>query len=212
MIYLSGMIRAALVGLRPDLGMMDNPATGNKYDRLKGPWAVENACFAKGEEFSLPEYLERLRSLAAYTSTCLFAPAPDVVGDARATWVRSRDVLPIIRSLGFKAALVAQDGIEDMEIEWDAFDVLFLGGSTRWKLSHHARELTSEAKRRGKWVHMGRVNSKPRCYTAAMWGCDSADGTFLAFGPDANTPKLLGWLDGLRAWPPFVFSPAADAV
>lgn len=25
-------------------------------------------------------------------------------------------------------------------------------------------------------------------------GCDSADGTYLTFAPDANLPRLLGWL------------------
>lgn len=209
MIYLSGLIRSTLVGKRADLGVMDNPASGNLYDRSKGPWAVENACFAKGDEFSLPGYVARLESLRSCASTCLFAPAPDVVGDARATWERSKDVLPIIRAMGLKAALVAQDGIEEMAVEWGEFDVLFLGGSTRWKLSHHARELTAEAKRRGKKVHMGRVNSELRLWTAAMWGCDSIDGTFLVFGPDINTPILLGWLDRLQEEPCIVFGVAA---
>jgi hypothetical protein len=209
MIYLSGLIRSSLVGKSADLGVMDNPASGNLYERSKGPWAVENACFAKGDEFSLSAYVARLESLRPYASTCLFAPAPDVVGDARATWERSKNVLPIIRSLGFKAALVAQDGIEEMVVEWDEFDVLFLGGFTRWKLSHHARDLTAEAKRRGKKVHMGRANSELRLRTAAMWGCDSVDGTFLVFGPDTNTPKLLGWLDRLQEEPGIVFGVAA---
>jgi hypothetical protein len=26
-------------------------------------------------------------------------------------------------------------------------------------------------------------------------GCDSADGTFLTFGPDVNLPRLLAWLE-----------------
>lgn len=42
------------------------------------------------------------------------------------------------------------------------FDVLFLGGSTAWKLGSAARRLTTEAKARGKQVHMGRVNSLKR--------------------------------------------------
>lgn len=36
---------------------------------------------------------------------------------------------------------------------------------------------------------------------------DSADGTYLAFGPDANWPKLMRWLDrvnGLEANPVYV--------
>ena len=32
-------------------------------------------------------------------------------------------------------------------------------------------------------------------------GCDSVDGTYLAFGPDVNTPKLVGWLKSLWTTP-----------
>ena len=35
----------------------------------------------------------------------------------------------------------------------------------------------AEAKRRRKWVHMGRVNSERRIRYAASIGCDSIDGT-----------------------------------
>lgn len=206
MIYLSGVIREKLIGLRDDLGVMENPDSGNVYDRTLGPWAVENACFSKGSDFALPRYLARLDALHPYRATCLFAPAPDVVGDATATWARSRDVLPAIRDRGFKAALVAQDGIERQTVEWGALDVLFLGGSTKFKLSHHARELVTAAHDKGKYVHMGRVNSERRFVTAFNWGCDSVDGTFLAFGPDINTPQLIGWLDRAQKAPGLIFS------
>ena len=52
---------------------------------------------------------------------------------------------------------------------------------------------TAEAKRRGKQVHMGRVNSARRYRYAEAIGCDSADGTYIAFGPDVNLPKVLAW-------------------
>lgn len=118
----------------------------------------------------------------------------DVVGDAQATWTRSEPWLHRIRQLGYPAALVAQDGLEEMDIEWEAFDVLFIGGSTEWKLGAHARAIVAEAKRRGKRVHMGRVNSLSRLRYAQAIGCDSADGTYITFGPDVNMPKVLGWL------------------
>lgn len=63
-----------------------------------------------------------------------------------------------------------------------------------WKLGAGARHLTTEAKRRGKWRHMGRVNSGERLRRADAMGCDSADGNYVRFGPDINLPKLLGWL------------------
>jgi hypothetical protein len=199
LIYLSGAIRPKLLGLRPDLGVIVTPMMGNKVDLSAGPWGGDTGCFAKPEAFSLSGYLDWLAARAQFLATCLFATAPDVVGDAKATWAKSAPVLPQIRAAGAPAALVAQDGIE--EVAWDEFDALFLGGSTGWKLSSAARELVDTAKERGKWVHMGRVNSLSRLETAQMWGCDSADGTFLCFGPDKNAPRLLRWLDSLKARP-----------
>jgi len=205
MIYLSGVIRDDLVGHRPDLAVIISPYKCRTVDLLRTRWGADNGRFAAPERFVLDEYLAWLAARAHAAPTCLFATAPDVVGDAVATWDMSALVLESIRAIGLPAALVAQDGMESMNVEWDAFDVLFIGGTTAWKLSHHAKVLTRQAKAYGKWVHMGRVNSLLRLQTAAMWGCDSADGTFLAFGPDKNIPRLLGWLDALHAAPPFNF-------
>ncbi|MFB8071085.1 hypothetical protein [Streptomyces californicus] len=130
---------------------------------------------------------------------CLFATAPDVVGDARATMLRSAPFLPEIRRRGYPVALVGQNGLEDLAVPWDTFDVLFLGGDTEWKLGDHARALTAEARRRSKWVHMGRVNSLKRLRYAASIGCQSADGTYVAFGPDVNLPKCLEWVRKVNA-------------
>jgi hypothetical protein len=118
-----------------------------------------------------------------------------VVGDAAATLARSVPFLPKIRELGYPAALVAQDGLEDLEVPWDEFDVLFIGGSTDWKLGPAVRELVAEAKRRGKHVHMGRVNSAKRFRYAESIGCDTVDGTYLTFGPSVNLPRLMKWFD-----------------
>lgn len=89
-------------------------------------------------------------------------------------------------------------------LPWDAFDVLFLAGSTQWKLGPIAERLAREAKARGKNVHMGRVNSRMRLGIAEWFGCDTADGTYLAYGPDKNLPRLLRWLDELDGRPSLV--------
>lgn len=201
MIYLSGVIRPQLVGLRSDLGVMVTPHMGNKLDLSQTVWGGDNGCFARPEAFDAVRYLMWLEDRQYARGKCLFATAPDVLGSAEATWEKSLPFFPSIRERGFPAALVAQDGFPPKGTDWSAFDVLFLGGTTKWKISHHAREAVEEAHRHGKWVHMGRVNSAARLRTAAMWGCDSADGTFLAFGPDVNTPRLMAWLDGLQSQP-----------
>lgn len=155
-------------------------------------WAADNGVFGKGYPGD-DAWLSWLRAHPGDPALCLFAVAPDVVGDAAATLERSAPFLPLIREVGLPAAFVAQDGLEQLPVPWDAFDVLFIGGSTEWKLSPAAADLAAQATARGKRVHMGRVNSWRRWQVADAFGCDSCDGTYLAFGPDLNLPHVLGW-------------------
>jgi len=193
MLYLANPCGPAVIdAMRDDrLGFIDTPAQGNR--RPAGVvWCADNGCFGKGYPGD-QAWLAWLRKNSVDAATCLFATAPDVVGDAAATLERSAPFLPQIRGLGYPAALVAQDGLEHLEIPWESFDVLFIGGTTEWKLGKAARRLIREAKTRGKWVHMGRVNSERRYRYAHETGCDSVDGTYLTFGPLINLPKLLAW-------------------
>ncbi|MBG0818713.1 hypothetical protein HS045_31755 [Planomonospora sp. ID82291] len=174
------------------IGLIATPAQGNHH--VDGAvWAADNGCFGAGYPGD-GAYLAWLASRHRWARECLFATAPDVVGDAAQTLARSAPLLPAIRAAGYRAALVAQDGLEELAIPWPAFDALFLGGTTAWKLGAAARAITAEAVRRGVPVHMGRVNSLMRLRYATAIGCASADGTFLTFGPDRNLPVLLGWV------------------
>lgn len=180
------------------LGFIDTPLQGNS--RPTGvTWCADNGCFGKG--FDEGTWWEWLKDHAGDAGSCVFAVAPDVVGDAAATLVRSTPWLPKIRALGYPAAFVAQDGQEFLPVPWDSFDVLFIGGSTGWKLGAAARGLVQAAKARGKHVHMGRVNSYRRFRYAEAIGCDSVDGTFLIYGPEVNLPRLQGWLHHLESSP-----------
>lgn len=190
MYYLSGAVRPEIE--HPNLGWMVTPLMGNRVGNGR-VWAADTGNFTRPDLYDTPRYLSWLQSMPL--GSCLFATAPDVVGDADETWERSRDVLPLIRELGIPAALVAQDGLES--VDWDSIDCLFIGGTTGWKLGWEAHRWVQEARERDKWAHVGRVNSWRRCAKASRWGCDSVDGTYLTFGPDTNTPKLLGWLDKL---------------
>jgi hypothetical protein len=200
--YLSGVSSprlATAAASRDDLGVLAQPAssvhlTAGHYRH----WAADNGCYSRGDNFDPGDYLAWLTRLP-HRHRLLFAVAPDVVADHAATWARSELVLPRIRRLGIPAAFVAQNGMEDdPHIHWDRFDALFLGGTTAWKLGDAAAALTAEARARGLWVHMGRVNSYRRLAYAQSIGCHSADGTYLKYGPDINLPRLLRWLDLLN--------------
>jgi hypothetical protein len=193
------------------IGLMVQP--GNSYhlraDRYPF-YGADNGCFAgrwvEEEHFAWLEQLPR--------ENCLFAVAPDVYPEARATLERSSQYFGLIRELGFPAALVAQDGAESLDLPWDDFDCLFIGGERRtpsyleWKVGPQAEALCHEARRRGLWVHMGRVNSLRRLKRARQMGCLSVDGTFIKYrrrrrAADApgqrddrkgDLPRLVGWL------------------
>jgi hypothetical protein len=175
------------------LAYIDTPAQRNR--RPEGVrWAADNGAFS--DNFDEAKWWRFLEANAYAAADCLFAVAPDVVGDAAATLERSLPWLPKIRALGYPAAFVAQNGIDATGVPWDAFDCLFIGGTTGFKLGSVARAYAAEAKARGKWLHMGRVNSERRFRYARAIGCDSADGTYLTYGPDTNLPKLLAWVRG----------------
>lgn len=162
------------------------------------PWAVDNGCFAsRWEERVWKRFLETRDNPGA----ALFAVVPDVVGDHRGTLDRWPTMSTFVSSLGYKPAFVLQDGASIGEIPWDGMGALFIGGSTEYKLSQAAQEIVIHAKSLGKWVHMGRVNSRRRIQLAFDWGCDSVDGTFLAFGPDVNTPKLINMMKSATSQP-----------
>jgi hypothetical protein len=107
---------------------------------------------------------------------------------------RSRTMLARIRASGYPTALVAEDGLECLAVPWPDFDVLFLGGTTAWKLGPAAAALVVEAVRRGIFVHMGRINGLRRMRHTAVIGCQTAAYTYLAYGPGRNRPSLQGWL------------------
>jgi hypothetical protein len=173
------------------VGLMVQP--GNSYhlriDRYRF-WAADNGCYRdRWEEDAWLRWLEPLPRDA-----CLFAVAPDVYPDAAATLERSMQFFPLLRELGFPVALVAQDGAEHLDLPWEDFDCLFIGGERghpEWKVSAGAEDVARRARAQGKWVHMGRVNSLHRMKRARDMGCHSADGTYLKYRNrvNGNTPR-----------------------
>lgn len=172
------------------IGYIDTPAQGNV--RPAGvAWVADNGCYS--DRFDEAKWWRFLVSNTHAAASCAFATAPDVVGDAAATLARSTPWLAKIRALGYPVAFVAQNGFAETDVPWRDFDVLFIGGDDVFKLGPEGRAAVREAKARGMWVHMGRVNSEKRWRYADALGVDSVDGTYLRFGPDVNLPKLLAW-------------------
>ncbi|MDH3037882.1 hypothetical protein [Streptomyces sp. TRM75561] len=183
------------------IACMTTPAQGNRIPD-GALYAADNGKFGKGWPGADRWFQWLCTTVDRYgPDRCLWAVAPDVPFDAEGTLAESLPWLARIRELGVPAAFAAQDGCDELGVPWDAFDVLFIAGSTEWKTGPVAEALAREAKARGKTVHMGRVNSLARLRTAEWFGCDSADGTYLAFGPTKNLARLTDWLDDLHHTP-----------
>lgn len=163
--------------LSANVGFLVTPSGGHKPETVLSycaTWAADNDCFSG---FDRPAYERMLARWRGASPGPLFVLAPDVVADAAATLKQFAEWAPVIRSHGFPVGLAAQDGLAPAAVPWPEVDALFVGGSTAFKLSDDAYRLCREARRRGKHVHMGRVNSLRRMETAARFGCDSIDGS-----------------------------------
>lgn len=150
------------------------------------PVAADNDCF---QGLDREAFTAMLDALAPVASELLFVTVPDVVGDAEETLARFAEWAPEVRSRGFRVALVLQDGMEVGSLPWGEFDAVFIGGSTEWKLGTTAWAIATEARRRGLWVHMGRVNSYKRAAYAYRIGCHSVDGSGWAKFKTAMRPR-----------------------
>lgn len=126
------------------------------YARAPGiPYGLDNGCF---KEFRRDAW-ERLLD-EAETDRPVFVTMPDIVGDAQRTSELFKHFQ--FRCNGYPRALVLQDGISRVAIEWDAISAVFIGGSDAFKISAEAFAAARTAKMLGKWVHVGRVNTAPR--------------------------------------------------
>lgn len=150
------------------------------------PWSADNGCFHGFNEEACRAMWARLAGWPG----CLFVVCPDVVADHAATLSMWHEWWGVVRDTtgGQPVAFVAQNGADVSNTPWDELDALFIGGDTAWKLGPQAAELVYQAKARGKWVHMGRVNSARRIRYALAIGCDSFDGTNWAKWSAANRP------------------------
>ncbi|MBS1895465.1 MAG: hypothetical protein JST59_29550 [Actinobacteria bacterium] len=181
MLLLATQAEAQMLAFKhPNLGRLVQP---RHFPRIADtaargvPWAADNDCFQGLDIDAYCAMLDRLRGIEGR----LFVTVPDVVGDAYETARRFERWCSAPARRGLPVALVAQDGLEGLgrwlDTAWPRIDALFIGGSTTWKLGADAGALVAEARRRGTWVHMGRVNSARRIAYAKAIGCDSVDGT-----------------------------------
>lgn len=125
--------------------------------------------------FNSPAFY-RMAKTAMEDRYCLWIAMPDVPMCAYSTDALFRSWSHRIRS---KRAYVIQNGQEWHPLPWDLLDAVFVGGDDNFKMGPVAFEIATEAKNRGKMVHVGRINTPQRAdhwYSIA----DTIDGSGLS--------------------------------
>jgi len=116
---------------------------------------------------------------------------PDALGDAGATISLWDEWAPVVRSFGFRPAFVLQDGLTLDQLRRVDPPAVFVGGSTKYKMSRDATAAVKWARSHGRPAHMGRVNSLARIRHAVLIGCTSVDGSGYSKWPDQKIPKAV---------------------
>jgi hypothetical protein len=154
-------------------GQLLTPLT--RYSDWGGFYAIDNGAFSGFPEKEFRALLERQKGAR---DRCKFVTCPDIVGNGRRTlelWEHRHEWLS-----GWPAALVLQNGVEDLTIPWADCAAVFIGGIDPWKESQACVDLVKTAKTLGIWVHVGRVNTYGRWKRFADLGADSCDGSGVA--------------------------------
>lgn len=163
-------------------GQLLTPLTRYKNGE-DGPFAIDNGAFSGFNRTGFASLLAREEPNKA---RCLFVAVPDVVGSGRRTLEVFKHRHEIVRN--WPLALVAQDGMEDLEIPWTEIAAIFVGGGDPWKDSKASLDIVRAAKTLGKHVHVGRVNTFTRFNMFAKIGADTCDGSGVAIYSD----EMLG--------------------
>lgn len=153
------------------MGQLITPLTG--YSDAGLIYGIDNGAYSG---FQAEKFMRLLRRQEARRAACLFVTCPDIVGSAwrtlelfkqRSRWIPE----------GWKVALVAQDGMENLEIPWDEIDAIFMGGNDPWKDSKASQDIVKTAVIMEKWCHVGRVNTPRRFELFDELGANSCDGS-----------------------------------
>jgi len=157
-------------------------AIGHLYSpgAARGPWpylpyALDNAAFISAKR-SVPwdeGAWKRLLLWAAMSGQRpLWAVVPDVVANREATIERWHQYVGDVRRYGFRPAFAVQDGMSFEDVPSEDC-VLFIGGSTEWKVEAIGPWCARFPGR----VHVARVNTAGRLVDCWRGGAVSVDGS-----------------------------------
>lgn len=164
-----------LAGRHPGrIGHLYSPG-GQRGPWIDIPFALDNGAwpaFKNNAEWSEDEWRALIRWAVLSGLAPLWALVPDVVANREQTLERWAKFSPVVRAAGLRPAFAAQDGMTFDDVP--ASDcVIFLGGSTDWKLNAIAPWCARFPDR----VHVARVNTWDRLVKCWRAGAIGVDGT-----------------------------------
>lgn len=168
-------LEAAAVELGHPTEQLFTPLTRYSNRHVERRFAIDNGAFSRFNRRAFEALLERE---SPRRDLCRFVAVPDVVGSARRTLEVFDYWYPLL--IQWPLALVAQDGQEDLPIDWEHLAAVFIGGTTKFKESDAAIQIIKAAQAMSKWVHVGRVNDPNRFEAFRQLGVDSVDGSGIA--------------------------------
>lgn len=184
-IYIGGYPRKVAIEWNEKYGGIGSLYSPGQRIIDKLPYCLDNGAF---KNFNPRKFIHHLE-YGIRVGSPNFIVCPDAVGDAEETLRRWKEWEPCLREFGSAIAYCVQDGQSPTLVPSSA-DLLFLGGSTRYKL----QSLKFWCSRFP--THVGRVNTWLRLWQCAIAGAISIDGTgwFRRSAEDWSARDLLLFL------------------
>lgn len=175
--YWAGLRKADPETYSTGVGFLISPSYLKRVPPKKFmPFVLDNGAFEayKNKE---PWDVEVWRNMLLYVRmmrlTPLWAAVPDVVANREETIKNWPTYSSEVKALGWQTAFCVQDGMTVDDVPKDnGPDVVFVGGTDRWKFPN-LKMWTENFPR----VHCARVNAPEMIESCERLGCESIDGT-----------------------------------
>lgn len=167
-IYIGGYPRRLCLEWSQEYGSLGSLFSPGQRPSSSLPFCLDNGAFKGFKEQEFFVHLEKGLSLEKKPD---FIVVPDTPGDSKRTLDMWEKWISRLTSFGVPLALAVQDGMRAIDIPSEA-QVIFVGGTTRWKeetIAYWSRYFPN--------VHVGRVNTWRRLLLCYQSNVKSIDGT-----------------------------------
>jgi hypothetical protein len=160
------------------------------------PYVIDNgkySAYSNNKEWNENEFFQLLDRYQFQPYKPEWVVVPDEVANREETLWLWNQYEHRIRQYGWRVAFVVQDGMTPNDVP-DSADVVFIGGTTKWKWRNAALFCASFPR-----VHVGRVNSGDKLEYCDRIGAESVDGSgFFREGDGQRSHQLVDFIAGRK--------------